>query len=1739
MKDRKKHFLKDAVVVLIAVFMVTSILPSAIANTEDNNVKLNSDLGPIENSGNPSLIRPGSYLGEASLDDAYGPFADQWYYKHIGNSHDNSLANDCISLTSSGTMYCGFTIDLSGELGNTITQVSYLDYGDGTGAGLSGLVTIHEGDLGGTHNPVGTPEAFTTTDSGVFEDIILSDPVTITASTYSIVWQVTQTGASQFVYAVDSGPVNPGGDWISLDGVSWVPMGSTYGFPYNWLQEVYVEGGGGPEPSEDCIPDACDFAIKGFSDEFNAQSKGVDVNGDGKIDYYVWNSLPKEICIKIANKGEIGIGELKLLLDLYKKVCGPTITIYDDPKYDLTQFPCCGVDYPIDFEGWHIMDDCDGDSWVLQGGAENRWLCNDQAWRNTKGEDRTYGADEDVYLGLADCVQPGAYDELWTPCFDVVGAACADISFSQWVEGEYTIDEDGIVTPVDYGTLSYSLDCGQTWIEIPITQFLAYDSGGAWVDVNLHFMNTAIDADDLDYMHPYNMICDDCEPEEDDIVINANLSDAQGLMLAFIWHKDPCLQFEGWYIDCLKVTMTLDYELELVCQTHEILELPPCDPEVGVQWMEYCFPLPCDVEDDTWYEVHIYGQVFDPMGCEADIENNEFKYQFKIKDIRDVACIEILPDDHQYVDVGETIPINVTVKNLGTFGESNVPVDIEVGSLVNYQLLEDHYETNTLGDYSIYYFNFPGCPTLMPYTWSKGWSQISQIYDNAPAEARSMLPGSECVVFGENVGGLPTLPEDTGMLFVAPDTLDIDPNKNGKDCADPISGEMTFAAKWSMEPGSSNVYLAILPSEGPGEGWVSFYSLGIESDPDGYENDWQAFEFDLYDLLSDLIGEDYGTGTPYTYIPPVTIGFFVYNEGPCTEANMNYMSGSPNGGSINPNNPVPWTGFMLDNWKISLQDYDAASMTTYTTLYTGELQPGEEETLYTSWPAELCSHVITADVNLAGDVDTYNDGCCAVVVTATQKECLGEYKVDDMTPVGGDCLWHVCCNREIPDDCFAWAGEETEHSAQYVNNMNDYMVSPMIDVTGFESYGVAVNFSTWFEFYNKADFGDIQIKKGNNWETIWKTKDLSSGGVFIPATAYIDEETCTNYSTFQLRFGMHSDASGVDEGWYVDDIQIVDVTGFAASFADEWISYNDGYTENAYAWNGALSWTIAIELSSPEIDPYIGYDITDGLVSGGSDDYGFYANAYEVYASTGALPDMTTIGDDETLLGSGVSSGAGWTSFACDPYQVTGTTYFILKWLDGYTGYPCGFDYSNSNPKGGYMLYYQTTNDWSTTLVDLWGSGVWGFDAGLTSGTPTNLIYGDPIPGIFQGPDTATEDFEDQDIAPWTCDTSTGGGQFWRKTDDPALVPNGVLPLDEDPCEDCTSGFYVIPSTNLAVDGYGSGIVVDNAIAFKVDLTNPLLNPNLILFTCMMNYNLDEEKAYIEFSPDWDGLAPMEEATWVPYWAHTSGDLYGDSTGGWVSLGDLTAMVDPVPMERWNIDEFYGEVVWVRFRLETDGGGAGIEEGWAIDDLYIEFKETGTAFVDEEAPITSFCYDAATQTVTLLAVDLPLNKGVGVDDTFYKVDGGATQTYGGPFKITGEGPHTVEYWSVDNNGNEETHHTTSITIDTLPPVVEITSPEAGKLYLFGSPLFNRILSDSTLCIGKVPVSATATDASGVLQVLFKYDGETHWDNAAPYEDTYNEMHFGPLTISVSAIDTHGLTSTPVTMDIVVYSLGLF
>ena len=69
-------------------------------------------------------------------------------------------------------------------------------------------------------------------------------------------------------------------------------------------------------------------------------------------------------------------------------------------------------------------------------------------------------------------------------------------------------------------------------------------------------------------------------------------------------------------------------------------------------------------------------------------------------------------------------------------------------------------------------------------------------------------------------------------------------------------------------------------------------------------------------------------------------------------------------------------------------------------------------------------------------------------------------------------------------------------------------------------------------------------------------------------------------------------------------------------------------------------------------------------------------------------------------------------------------------------------------------------------------------------------------------------------------------------------------------------------------------------------------------------------------------------------------------------------------------------------------------------------------------------------------VTLSVNNPNGPSDlagTFYTIDGGSTKTYSAPFTVSGDGTHTITYWSTSTIAGSETVHSQSIKIDATAP----------------------------------------------------------------------------------------------------------
>jgi hypothetical protein len=134
-------------------------------------------------------------------------------------------------------------------------------------------------------------------------------------------------------------------------------------------------------------------------------------------------------------------------------------------------------------------------------------------------------------------------------------------------------------------------------------------------------------------------------------------------------------------------------------------------------------------------------------------------------------------------------------------------------------------------------------------------------------------------------------------------------------------------------------------------------------------------------------------------------------------------------------------------------------------------------------------------------------------------------------------------------------------------------------------------------------------------------------------------------------------------------------------------------------------------------------------------------------------------------------------------------------------------------------------------------------------------------------------------------------------------------------------------------------------------------------------------------------------------------------------------------------------------------------------------------------------------TVTLSATD---TGGSGVDQTKYRLDGGALQTYGAPFAASGDGSHTLEYFSVDVAGNVEATKTLSFRIDATPPTITITVPGAGATYTLG-----QIVSAAFSC----------------------FDALSGFDTCSGSGSPINTGSIGPHSFTVNASDFAGNTSS--------------
>ncbi len=308
-----------------------------------------------------------------------------------------------------------------------------------------------------------------------------------------------------------------------------------------------------------------------------------------------------------------------------------------------------------------------------------------------------------------------------------------------------------------------------------------------------------------------------------------------------------------------------------------------------------------------------------------------------------------------------------------------------------------------------------------------------------------------------------------------------------------------------------------------------------------------------------------------------------------------------------------------------------------------------------------------------------------------------------------------------------------------------------------------------------------------------------------------------------------------------------------------------------------------------------------------------------------------------------------------------------------------------------------------------------------------------------------------------------------------------------------------------------------------------------------------------ERSWDFDGDGIIDSTKKNPSWTYEAEGEYEvtlEIVGEWGLNSTRTKTVEVrevwPPLAVVNPEEYVGNDLMVsfdaRFSEDRDGGQI-VSYTWDFDDgetgsggyITHEFAQPDTIY---EVSLTVTDDDGASETATsIVKIDqtvppeTTINHGFGCEDdlewygstqriffeatdwssvidTFYRIDGGEWKKYVASeqqfIPVGGEGMHTVEAYSVDYYGNEESPVSESFGIDSISPTVSITvEGESSAGWYDGSVMISLSGED---------------DRSGFDMCLYKLDSGP-W---VEYSDSFSVSE-GQHVINVVGVDEAGNT----------------
>lgn len=183
----------------------------------------------------------------------------------------------------------------------------------------------------------------------------------------------------------------------------------------------------------------------------------------------------------------------------------------------------------------------------------------------------------------------------------------------------------------------------------------------------------------------------------------------------------------------------------------------------------------------------------------------------------------------------------------------------------------------------------------------------------------------------------------------------------------------------------------------------------------------------------------------------------------------------------------------------------------------------------------------------------------------------------------------------------------------------------------------------------------------------------------------------------------------------------------------------------------------------------------------------------------------------------------------------------------------------------------------------------------------------------------------------------------------------------------------------------------------------------------------------------------------------------------------------------------------VTVEATNDAGTTGTANGSTLSGLRLVVKEKVAPVITILSPTSGAFVTNSKQLVVFTITDESGGSGVDLDSVVVKLDGTAVAastlthtaiTNGYSFTYTpasalSDGSHTVTVNASDNDGNAATQKSTTFTVDTVAPTLNITAPSDGLITSASSLVVKGTTNDTTSSPVSIAIKLNGTDQGAV------------------------------------------------------------